>query len=735
MGMATMRTGERIRLKGLVSRPELNDRHGKVFRFVQEIGRWKIGLSGEPPDSSLALKADNIEILPSHGEALARTIVSTVQRAGIRFGSEDAPPGFKTVHVLGATAWELGLQYGALCETAFVRSGDPVELTGLSARPEMNGARGVLARWISEKGRWKVEVEGHTEGCVVKPENVRPKPRYKYENFQGPWLQDGDLHFINGTKVYGPGGENIEQINEINATSFAMTLEGEDVTAVLADGGDRLTWSDGDTWIRPLATEQALVRVVLVGPDLPHHYPDEKLHVISNWPEPGVSVSVFRGRYENLVDTPGFEPADVAVLSNPSICALGVSQGYFEWAPALWVLAGGTNATPKDEDEEEIMPPAPKTPKLCICTGSEPYADGEWLGDAVYDELVLRSFGFEFPAPIARNRHSCPSPAEHPCGWNLWAYALPFRWPAGEFSEGVGDVETWTWQGYYRARRARAELPRFRFRPRKPELMPNFLKELAKRRLNPKVDDPKPDSSKVEEEQAACMANVEWAGLTVSNAWIRCSGCVASAAAAAGAVAAAEEFADRTRSRPLPPGQEHVVAMGACEVAARVAATSGAPHGVSLRAASASAASAVAVVGVFEALTQETLWNRRGSLSPDMVGHLVIEGLRCAENAKLLELGSGVISVVGQHAAEAYELFNSPQRPPLARLAQELKKVAVKASETAGTWSEDERNAIAEAIVDNLDLAIPAIGGRDAVLRVSLKMHDAPSYHRSAPVW
>lgn len=749
-----LKVGSRVRLHGLCGRPELNSRLGKVLRHVKDSGRWKVALDGEADAaSSLALKAENLQVLPGHADALARTVLACRQRAGATRGP-GAAGRLRTVHVVGAAAWELGLQYGGLLEAAQQRPGDRVTLSGLSARPDLNGAVGTLERFVPEKGRWKVilaegaDGQGHGAGSaggsapssgagfVLKPENLLPAPLYRHEGFQGTWLQDGDRHtvFVAGGsegaatcgKCIGPDGELVEDITVLGPDSFSMTVDGESLTATLSSDGATLAWSDGDAWVRPSAWDDALIRVVLIGPELPDELPAEQLSDIpGGWPEPGVHVVAYRGSYERFVASAEYSAPEVVFLPSPGFAPSGVAPGFFAWCPALHALASLSAAGTADGEGEG----EPREAPLCCCSGAEPYGDGEWLGDAVYDEQVLRALGFDVIAPPARNAAASLAD-EHPTsGWHQWAFTMVFAWRA---DKPLPPLDAWTWAGYYSARRSRCELPRFRFRPPAPALKPPALSDFERRCSEGAAGDGGDD------EEALQILAMEWVGATARVAWLRGGGACPAAAAGAAAVATAEEFADRTRSRPLPPNQEHVVASGASELAAKVAASTsvvGGEVGVeppSRQQRAVAAAAAVAVVTVFEALAQEALWSRRGSLTPELIGHLAAVALQCAEREGAA-LPSGAASAVGQRCADALELLGGgPHRPPVGRLAEEFAKLADGACESAGCNDAGERAAIAMAVVDNLDLAIPAQGGRDASLRISLKMHDAPPCRRGA---
>ena len=51
------------------------------------------------------------------------------------------------------------------------RGGQPVVLSGLVSRPELNGAVGVLAEWVEVKKRWSVKVK--TKGCNANEEAAK----------------------------------------------------------------------------------------------------------------------------------------------------------------------------------------------------------------------------------------------------------------------------------------------------------------------------------------------------------------------------------------------------------------------------------------------------------------------------------------------------------------------------------------------------------------------------------
>eukprot|EP00971_Amphidinium_carterae_P187046 3712701-Amphidinium_carterae.1 len=61
------------------------------------------------------------------------------------------------------------------------------------------------------------------------------------------------------------------------------------------------------------------MEVTLIGLDLPTTYPERELTVADNWPEQGVALRCFRGKYQDFVEVAAYSSADVIVLSNPSL--------------------------------------------------------------------------------------------------------------------------------------------------------------------------------------------------------------------------------------------------------------------------------------------------------------------------------------------------------------------------------------------------------------------------------
>eukprot|EP00928_Gymnodinium_smaydae_P005740 TRINITY_DN11972_c0_g1_i2.p1 TRINITY_DN11972_c0_g1~~TRINITY_DN11972_c0_g1_i2.p1 ORF type:complete len:408 (+),score=21.73 TRINITY_DN11972_c0_g1_i2:83-1306(+) len=121
--------GSEIRLRGLRSSVALNGLLGKCVKWHAGLGRWEIVLEN---DERVLVKSENM--------ILRDTSTSS----------------------------------GSCCHTASsFHVGDHVTLSGLRARPELNGVRGQCTRWDDCTRRWDVRIEDRgNELLRVRPENL-----------------------------------------------------------------------------------------------------------------------------------------------------------------------------------------------------------------------------------------------------------------------------------------------------------------------------------------------------------------------------------------------------------------------------------------------------------------------------------------------------------------------------------------------------------------------------------
>jgi ankyrin repeat protein len=113
-------TCERVRITGLVSRPDINETHGVVLFFSPTSGRYGVELSGD--HGCLALRPANLELLDPFTTGLV---------------------------------------------------GKKVVLTGLS-RPDLNGCTGAVLSFSADRGRVQVAIGRGRDPILVKPANVQP---------------------------------------------------------------------------------------------------------------------------------------------------------------------------------------------------------------------------------------------------------------------------------------------------------------------------------------------------------------------------------------------------------------------------------------------------------------------------------------------------------------------------------------------------------------------------------
>ena len=130
-----LKAGTRVELQGLKAKPELNGQKAAVKSFDASSGRYKVKL--EDGRGPFSLKAQNLRPLPK----------------------PPAPPPPPKLEP-GARVW----------------------VRGLTAKPELNGQRGVVEKYNAGSGRWTVALEDGRGGFgwgpfSLRPQNLRLIPR------------------------------------------------------------------------------------------------------------------------------------------------------------------------------------------------------------------------------------------------------------------------------------------------------------------------------------------------------------------------------------------------------------------------------------------------------------------------------------------------------------------------------------------------------------------------------
>jgi hypothetical protein len=148
---AELREGSRVRVDGLVSKPEMNGRTGVICGiFNAHTGRWTVELDDDDGSSSrtqIAIRPCNLKVTPN------------------------APiPQLPEVHSSSKPI------------TAELREGSRVRVDGLVSKPEMNGRTGVICGiFNAHTGRWTVELDDDDGSSsrtqiAIRPCNLKVTP-------------------------------------------------------------------------------------------------------------------------------------------------------------------------------------------------------------------------------------------------------------------------------------------------------------------------------------------------------------------------------------------------------------------------------------------------------------------------------------------------------------------------------------------------------------------------------
>jgi len=79
----------------------------------------------------------------------------------------------------------------------------------------------------------------------------RPLYLVRWEGLDGAWKQGQQKHHIRGNKLHWAAGDVSDM--QVMGSSFSLAMNGETYEARLDANGQRLTWSDGDVWVRAAA--------------------------------------------------------------------------------------------------------------------------------------------------------------------------------------------------------------------------------------------------------------------------------------------------------------------------------------------------------------------------------------------------------------------------------------------------------------------------------------------------
>jgi len=136
--------GSRVRVHGLIARPDLNGLHGTLVDFDEEEGRWRVRFDD---GAGKLLWPANLEISASAQSAVSGDTQKNVE---VTTTHSHAP---------------------APASSQKIEEGQVVRVCGLQARPELNGQEGTVVEFDDGEGRWKVWMNDGS-GKMFKPSTL-----------------------------------------------------------------------------------------------------------------------------------------------------------------------------------------------------------------------------------------------------------------------------------------------------------------------------------------------------------------------------------------------------------------------------------------------------------------------------------------------------------------------------------------------------------------------------------
>eukprot|EP00929_Paragymnodinium_shiwhaense_P115200 TRINITY_DN8390_c0_g1_i1.p1 TRINITY_DN8390_c0_g1~~TRINITY_DN8390_c0_g1_i1.p1 ORF type:complete len:1680 (-),score=385.42 TRINITY_DN8390_c0_g1_i1:11-5050(-) len=197
-----LQRGLHVRVARLISRPELNGLEGTLEQYNESEDRWQVGLDN---GSRMLFNVDNLDALPPkiphEGSMSQRPRPGQVVRQSLYAGfgkfpkaegvtwdthlgpavqvdaasaKPNVPPSRgsarPTVTFLDDYEQMMPMSSGGAAAGGFC-VGDRSRVTGLVARPELNGCGGVTVEFDAAEGRWKVCLD-RGDGKALKPSNL-----------------------------------------------------------------------------------------------------------------------------------------------------------------------------------------------------------------------------------------------------------------------------------------------------------------------------------------------------------------------------------------------------------------------------------------------------------------------------------------------------------------------------------------------------------------------------------
>lgn len=145
--------GDKVKVVGVTSTPELNGEEGTIVKFDDEKNRWIIKL--DSTGKGKGIKTENLEKVATAGEGAK--IVD-----GVSTGEEGS----------AAKKKEAGNQQG----NPDLKPGARIKIFGIRSTPELNDQTGTIVKFDEKIDRWIVKIDSTGKGKGVKAENLEVIP-------------------------------------------------------------------------------------------------------------------------------------------------------------------------------------------------------------------------------------------------------------------------------------------------------------------------------------------------------------------------------------------------------------------------------------------------------------------------------------------------------------------------------------------------------------------------------
>lgn len=169
----TLELGDRVELKGLKSKPELNGKPGILKAWDDEGKRWSVKL--EHTGSLVSVKLANLSFLEKRQD---RT--PSPERPAPACNDELDHTMFSQQLACWSCRGTMRLASGELCPTCVgtgraptLAVGERVQLRGLRSKPELNGQTGNIMGWDNNALRWSVQLDFRAGFMNARTQNLK----------------------------------------------------------------------------------------------------------------------------------------------------------------------------------------------------------------------------------------------------------------------------------------------------------------------------------------------------------------------------------------------------------------------------------------------------------------------------------------------------------------------------------------------------------------------------------